>query len=259
MHVDDKSRCTPLSFSQIKRMYVDDKSRCSAELLALANGPLDVYSYTACIVNGVRFVVHSRDLNRTTQNSGVSTTDADGRPYYGVLEEILELCYLGGRKVVLFRCKWFKTDKQGCLTKDNITSICTRTEWYKEEQYILATQATQVFYLDDPVKRRGESGKYWKVVQEVHHRKIWDRDINDGDIEVDLLHGSNSSDILLSSNLDDFTPTGLSRGEVIELEPIHTVEDDDTDDDMDDDMEDDMEDDMDDDIDNELDICDESD
>ncbi|KAK1406605.1 hypothetical protein QVD17_42060 [Tagetes erecta] len=171
------------------------------------------------------------------------------------LEEILELCYLGGRKVVLFRCKWFKTDKQGCLTKDNITSICTRYEWYKEEQYLLATQANQVFYLDNPVKRRGESWKYWKVVQEVHHRKIWDQDINARDIEVDLLHGSNSSDILLSSNLDDFTPTGLSRGEAIELEHTPAVEDDDTDGDMDDDT--------DDDIDNELeshvDIYDESD
>ncbi|KAK1423530.1 hypothetical protein QVD17_18834 [Tagetes erecta] len=82
--------------------------------------------------------------------------------------------------------------------------------------------------------------KYWKVVQEVHHRKIWDQDINARDIEVDLLHDSNSSDILLSSNLDDFTPTGLSRGEAIELEHTPAVEDDDTDGDMDDDTDDDI-------------------
>jgi hypothetical protein len=177
----------------------------------------------------VRFVVHGRDLQRTTQNSGVSTTDDNGRPYYGVLEEILELCYLRGRKVVLFRCKWFKTDKQGLVTKDNLTSINTRSDWFKDDQYLLATQANQVFYLDDPVKRRGESGKYWKVVQEVHHRKIWDRDINVGDTEVDLLHGSNSSEISLSANLDDLTPPTLSRGEAMELDATRDVEDEDVD------------------------------
>ena len=131
------------------------------------------------------------------------------------------------------------------MTKDNITSICTRYEWFKEDQYLLAIQANQVFYLDDPVKRRGESGKYWKVVQEVHHRKIWDRDINMGDIEVDLLHGSNSSDILLSANLDDLTPIGLSRGEAMELEHTPTEEDDVVDIDEDDDTEDDTDDDVD--------------
>jgi hypothetical protein len=211
----------------------------------------------------VRFVVHSRDLPRTTQNSGVSTTDPDGIPYYGVLEEILELCYIGGCKVVLFRCKWFKTDKQGCVTKDNITSICTRSEWFKEDQYLLATQANQVFYLDDPVKRRGESGKYWKVVQEVHHRKIWERDINTGDNEVDLLHGSNSSDISLSANLDNLTQTSLSRGEAMELEHTPAMEDDDVDDNTDDDIVDNTDDDTDDDVDTEcephLDISYESD
>ncbi|GKA41259.1 Myc-type, basic helix-loop-helix domain-containing protein [Tanacetum coccineum] len=33
----------------------------------------------------------------------------DGEMYYGQLEEILELTYIGNRKVVLFRCKWFDT------------------------------------------------------------------------------------------------------------------------------------------------------
>lgn len=192
-------------------------------------------------------MVHSRDLRRTTQNSGVSTTDPNGIPYYGVLEEILELCYLRDCKIVLFRCKWFKTDSQGLVTKDNITSISTRFEWFKEDQYLLATQASQVFYLEDPLKRRGESGKYWKVVQEVHHRKIWDRDIIDEDNEVDRIHGSTSSDISLSANLDNLTHRSLSRGEAIEVEHTPTLtpalEDDDFIDDTDDDSDEDDDDD----------------
>lgn len=199
----------------------------------MANGPNHVTAYTACIVNSVRFVVHSRDLGRTTQNSGISTTGPDGTKYYGLLEEILELTYISGYRVVLFRCKWFKTDnQQRCVTKNNITSISTQTEWFKEDQFILATQVNQVFYLDDPSK----SQHYWKVVQEVNHRKIWDRDIIAEDDEQDVIHESNSSDLSLSADLDRLTYTSLSIGQSTEVEHISTQarEEIDSDDDSDD-------------------------
>ncbi|GJS75928.1 hypothetical protein Tco_0725809 [Tanacetum coccineum] len=65
------------------------------------------------VVNGVRFVVHSRDERRTTQNSGIcSPTGKDGEMYYGQLQEILEFLYLSF-KVVLFRVKWFDTSNEG--------------------------------------------------------------------------------------------------------------------------------------------------
>ncbi|XP_071688992.1 uncharacterized protein [Rutidosis leptorrhynchoides] len=204
----------------IKRLRVADESQCGNELFDLANGPLYINSYTACIVNGVRFVVHSRDLCRITQISGISTTGPDGSLFYGVLEEILELCYLWGHKVVLFRCKWFKTDKNGCIIKNNLTNISTQHEWYKEDPYLLATQTNLVFYLGDPSKRKGGSSKYWKVVQEVHHRNTWDRDILGADNELDLIHGITSSDIRLSANLESLPQTKLSRDET-------TVDDDD--------------------------------
>ncbi|KAJ9566495.1 hypothetical protein OSB04_002461 [Centaurea solstitialis] len=88
---------------KINQLRVVDESRCSLELHALANGLTFTNTYTACIVNGVRFLVHSRDTRLTTQNSGVSTPGPEGNMYYGLLEEILELVYLSGCKVVLFR------------------------------------------------------------------------------------------------------------------------------------------------------------
>lgn len=103
---------------------------CTEELFSLAHGSdFNAYSYTACIVNGVRFVVHSRDTRRTTQNSGVAVPGCDGFTFYGQLEDIVELCYLGGYSVVLFRCKWFNTDpnKKRCVTKNNITSIAVNS------------------------------------------------------------------------------------------------------------------------------------
>ncbi|GKD86404.1 S-adenosyl-L-methionine-dependent methyltransferases superfamily protein [Tanacetum coccineum] len=62
----------------------------SSELFALACGPtLTPISVNSCVVNSVRFIVHSRDKRRTTQNSGICLPGEDGEMYYGQLEEIL--------------------------------------------------------------------------------------------------------------------------------------------------------------------------
>ncbi|KAK1415134.1 hypothetical protein QVD17_30906 [Tagetes erecta] len=75
------------------------------ELMSFAHGPLNAYYYTACIVNGIRFVVQSRDV----ENSGILSLGEDGTSYYGQIDDIIELNYISGYSVVLFRCKWFKT------------------------------------------------------------------------------------------------------------------------------------------------------
>ncbi|GKF05820.1 hypothetical protein Tco_0036488 [Tanacetum coccineum] len=82
----------------------------TSELFALACGPTPTpISLNSCVVNGVRFVVHSRDERRTTQNSGICSPGGnDGEMYYGQLQEILEFLYLSF-KVMLFRVKWFDT------------------------------------------------------------------------------------------------------------------------------------------------------
>ncbi|GKB47402.1 hypothetical protein Tco_0898155, partial [Tanacetum coccineum] len=67
----------------------------SSELFALACEPSQTpISVNSCIVNSVRFVMHSRDERRTTQNSGIYSPGLDGEIYYGQLEQILEFSYL---------------------------------------------------------------------------------------------------------------------------------------------------------------------
>ncbi|GJS11993.1 hypothetical protein Tco_0368789 [Tanacetum coccineum] len=92
--------------SQIRQRHIDKDSGVSAssELFALACGPTSTpISVNSCVVNGVRFVVHSRDERRITQNSGIcSLGDKDEEMYYGQLEEILEFSYMSF-KIVLFR------------------------------------------------------------------------------------------------------------------------------------------------------------
>ncbi|GKC49137.1 hypothetical protein Tco_1071882, partial [Tanacetum coccineum] len=112
------------------------------ELFALANGPSwTPISVNSCVVDGLRYVVHSRDERRTTQNSGICSPDPDREMYYGQLQEILEFKYLLF-KVALFRVKWFGTSNKGrkvnkLVLRNNMEQINIRAEAFKDDQYIL--------------------------------------------------------------------------------------------------------------------------
>lgn len=172
------------------------------ELSALSMGAkINASTYTACIVNGVRFMVLDRDAQRRTQNSGVLAVGENGEKYYGQLEEIIEVQYTYEFSAVLFRCKWFDT-----RTENNITSINTEREIYKNEQLIFASQAKQVFFIREP-SRRNQSNHPWWVVEEVNHRKIWD-----------VHNGVLNDDIVLAENVDVVhNPSSSNCGIVIDL------------------------------------------
>ncbi|GJW09244.1 S-adenosyl-L-methionine-dependent methyltransferases superfamily protein [Tanacetum coccineum] len=92
----------------IRQRYINKDPSVSenGELFALACGPTpSPISVNYSVVNGVKFVVHSRDEHHTNQNSGIcSPGEKDEELYYGQLEEILEFSYMLF-KVVLFRVK----------------------------------------------------------------------------------------------------------------------------------------------------------
>ncbi|GJY14195.1 hypothetical protein Tco_0383504 [Tanacetum coccineum] len=192
--------------SQIRQRHVDnDKDpevSTTSELFALACGPTwTPISINSCVVDGVRYVVHSRDERRTTQNSGICSPGPDEEMYYGQLQEILEFKYLLF-KVVLFRVKWFDTRNQGrkvkrLVLRNNMTQIDTRGEAFKNDQYILVTQVKQVFYLEDKAK------PYWKVVEHVNHKKFSDGGVIVVEDDPDIIHFDNSSDLPLSTSLND--------------------------------------------------------
>ncbi|GJX21216.1 hypothetical protein Tco_0223893 [Tanacetum coccineum] len=192
--------------SQIRQRHVDnDKDpevSTTSELFALACGPTwTPISINSCVVDGVRYVVHSRDERRTTQNSGICSPGPDGEMYYGQLQEILEFKYLLF-KVVLFRVKWFDTRNQGrkvkrLVLRNNMTQIDCRGEAFKNDQYILVTQVKQVFYLEDKAK------PYWRVVEHVNHKKFSDGGVIVVEDDPDIIHFDNSSDLPLSTSLND--------------------------------------------------------
>ncbi|GJU15177.1 hypothetical protein Tco_1143143 [Tanacetum coccineum] len=179
----------------------DPEVSTTSELFALANGPSRTpMSVNACVVDGVRYVVQSRDERRTTQNSGICAPGPDGEMSYGQLQEILEFKYLSF-KVALFRVKWFDTRNNGRVKKltfrNGMTQIIGSGEWWKNDQYILATQVKQVFYLEDPAKPNV------KVVEHVNHKKFSDGGVIVVEDDPDIIHFDNSSDLPLSTSLND--------------------------------------------------------
>ncbi|KAJ9547179.1 LOW QUALITY PROTEIN: hypothetical protein OSB04_019722 [Centaurea solstitialis] len=210
MHENDAQNKFAAWFKdKICNSQLAESSECTEELFALAH------------VNGVRFVVHSRDIRRTTQNSGVAVPGTDGFMFYGQLEDIIEIRYLSGYSVVLFRCKWFNTDsrKKRCITKNNITSISVNSGWFKSDPYILAIQAKQVFYIEDPSENHS-----WRVVEDVNHRKIWDHPSFDEVNDIDVVHNNISSNFVLSAELDDMADIGLERvGQSSVVDDICTI------------------------------------
>ncbi|KAJ0458465.1 hypothetical protein HanIR_Chr15g0785421 [Helianthus annuus] len=126
------------------------------ELYALSIGAkINAETYTGCIVNGVRFMTLERDAKRAMQNSGVEVAGENGVKFYGQLKEIIEVHYTNGYSAVLFRCEWFDT-RRGVKYDNNITSISTSTEheWDKDDQLIFASQAKQVFFIQEPSRNK---------------------------------------------------------------------------------------------------------
>ncbi|GJU01938.1 hypothetical protein Tco_1112276 [Tanacetum coccineum] len=156
---------------QIRQRHVDNDPSVSesSELFTLACGPTQTsISVNSCVVNGVKFVVHSRDERRTTQNSGICSAGPD--------EEI-----------------------------NNITQIKANYEAFKNDQYILATQVKQCFYLEDMARRP----LGWKVVEHVSHKKFSNGGVIVVEDDPDVIHVDKSSDLVLSTSLNDLEIAAL--------------------------------------------------
>ncbi|XP_060969955.1 uncharacterized protein LOC133037137 [Cannabis sativa] len=170
--------------------------------------------YEGCVVNGVRFIASKRDQKRKTQNSGVTVAGTEEFNYYGTLKDVITISYTGAYTVTLFECKWYNTNplRKKTITENNITSINIRGFWYQDEPYILANQAKQVFYLEDPLR-----GRDWKVVEDISHRQIWDINDNEDETDVNVVSDSNSSNFVLTVDLGELILQSNEPPVIVEL------------------------------------------
>ncbi|XP_042956354.1 uncharacterized protein LOC122292181 [Carya illinoinensis] len=196
--------------ARIRELRAVRPTEVSDDIYALACGPDPcVASYAGCIMNGVRFHTMERERCRRTQNSGVAVHgEHRGSPvdFYGVLHDIIEIRYMGWRKVYLFQCIWYDVGdpRRGIRLRDHLTLVNTARQWYKDEPFALACQASQVFYLPDPIL-----GGSWQVVHKVTSRNVYNlRAMTPvGDALDDGESSWDDSDNDDRNNLDNYPPT----------------------------------------------------
>ncbi|KAK1578760.1 hypothetical protein Q3G72_032943 [Acer saccharum] len=181
--------------TEVLQLYHHGDVHVNEDLKWLAQGPNKIASrFKKYLINGFRFRIKDIDIRSKTQNSGVVVTaktssfasSKDKNPivgdvsYFGNVVDVVELDYYGGRKVALFKCDWIDINSNRGTKKDELgfTLVNPSCLLKTEEPFILASQAIQVFYVEDPVETD------WHAVVFTKPRDLYDMDevANVGDL-----------------------------------------------------------------------------
>ncbi|XP_034708941.1 uncharacterized protein LOC117931992 [Vitis riparia] len=151
---------------------ISKKEPIEKELKWLAQGPRQqVLTYPGYIIHGCRYHIKNRDEARVNQNSGVSivastmqiASSKDKNPvlgdmcFYGIITEIWDLDY-NMFNICVFKCDWVDSKNGVKVDELGFTLVDLSKIGHKSDPFILATQAQQVFYVEDQVDPR------WSIV-----------------------------------------------------------------------------------------------
>ena len=138
----------------------------------LSKGPFRyVTTYPRYFINGYKFHTIGHGSSKETMNSGVcikgSNYSADESDYYGQLSEVVELEYPGleNNRIVLFKCEWFDpTRNVGTKIHSDykLVDVNHKRRFNRYEPFIMAVQATQVYYCTYPSLSRDKSD-WWAI------------------------------------------------------------------------------------------------
>ena len=148
----------------------------------VAEGPLKyVQSYKICYVNGYKFHSTAHATRKAADNSGVCVKSAedslDEDDFYGCLEDIIELEYpaMPIKRVTLFKCHWYNPSRTGfghgtrVHQRYKFIDIHLHRSYTKYDPFVLASQATQVYYISYPSTR--QNLRDWRAVCKVKSKK----------------------------------------------------------------------------------------
>ncbi|BBG93472.1 hypothetical protein Prudu_001488 [Prunus dulcis] len=159
----------------------EDNNGVPENLRWLAAGPnMAVPLYRSYLIKGIKFNIKAQDDVRTTQNSGVYllaqtmqvASAKDKNPilsnmgFYGVIQEIWDLDYQKFT-IPVFRCDWI--DSSGLVVDElGFTLVDLSKIGHRNDQFVLASQVKQIFFVDDPMHRG------WSVVLSMPNREYND-------------------------------------------------------------------------------------
>ncbi|KAF7821161.1 uncharacterized protein G2W53_026616 [Senna tora] len=201
------------------------EKKATDELISLAVGPDKVAKlYPMIMVNGFRFHTRARALGKKTQNSGVLVKGDDldtAKEYYGVLDHIYELSYMGNRKVYLFKCAWWDVSLLGRgykIDKYDFISVNTHCSLKTNEPFVLASQAEQVFYVNDIVDED------WLIVVKTSPRDLFnmpDEDVVGRDEQGEAYQQSRTElNVQTNDEIDDDITVTLHR---VDIDPENII------------------------------------
>ncbi|XP_070662297.1 uncharacterized protein [Malus domestica] len=210
-------------------------SRCHAndnliseDLRWLANYPSRVVTkYKSHIIHGFRFRTKSVDDKHKNQNCGVfvpaNVPGAIGQVNcYGRVINMFEVRYCGpteagdrGRAVILFKCEWVNSESPRGMKTDQygFTLVNFNRLGFKEDPFILASQALQAFYVEDTIE------KDWHVVVRMQPRDLFDV-LEDNDALDDYAIPDLDDRLLDNENLQ--TRVGVEETPFHEVLPLPT-------------------------------------
>ena len=190
-----------MSMDASKKKEISDKVRW------LARYPNnEAKRFKRYVINGLKFRTKDSEVTKKTQNSGVCVVTEGGAIYYGVLIDIIELNYSDRFRYVLFKCQWADViSGRGCKKDEfgfslvNFSRLIHTGDQLIDEPYVLASQASQVFYVED-VRH-----KDWMVVVRTKPREVFDVGIQalDDDDEVDTYMENVPYDVTIDDACDD--------------------------------------------------------
>ncbi|KAL0285204.1 UNVERIFIED_CONTAM: hypothetical protein Scaly_2826000 [Sesamum calycinum] len=141
------------------------KSRVESELQNIEDdllrslywGPKQLVKMWPCyFVNGFNFHTEDHNVGKSTMNCGVCVRDTEN-DFYGMLEEIIELDYPlnDDLHVVLFKCRWVDPTRGMKVHRHyHLVDVNFKRVYQKDEPFILAQQAVQVYYTEYPSMKR---------------------------------------------------------------------------------------------------------
>ncbi|CAL2256713.1 unnamed protein product [Prunus armeniaca] len=173
----------------------EDNNGVSKNLRRLAAGPsMAMPSYKSYLINGVKFNTKAQDDVQIVQNNGVyllahtmqvaSAKDKNSivsnMGFYDVIQEIWDLDYQKFR-IPVFRCDWIDNTSGLVVDKLGFTLVDLSKFGHKNDQFVMASQVKQVFFVDNPMHRG------WSVVLSMPNREYNDVIGDDvlGDIRIE--------------------------------------------------------------------------
>ncbi|KAL4566327.1 hypothetical protein LXL04_030441 [Taraxacum kok-saghyz] len=129
-----------------------------------------VKSHKGYFVKGYKFHTRKHGDGRITNNCGVcvrgTTYNDEESDYFGLLDEVLEVDYLGSERciVVLFKCTWFDNAQGVKVHQNKLIDIKPKSRLQTNDPFVLASQVEQVYYTPYPAVTR-DTKDWWAVIK----------------------------------------------------------------------------------------------